>query len=72
MTPHLSTDQLERYRRRALPAAELLALDDHIAACEPCRERLAAAEPLADAWETWHRLLDGAPEPGKKDPLDRP
>jgi predicted anti-sigma-YlaC factor YlaD len=40
VSEHLTTDQLEGYRRRALAAAELLAVDDHLAACEECRRRL--------------------------------
>jgi putative zinc finger protein len=54
--PHLSAEQVERYLRRALPAAELLAVDDHIAECAACRTRLAAGAPLDAAWEAWAAL----------------
>jgi predicted anti-sigma-YlaC factor YlaD len=40
VTEHLSTQLLERYRRRKLAPAESLALDDHLAACETCRDKL--------------------------------
>lgn len=40
MSDHLSTQLLERYDRRRLEAAELLALDDHLTGCAACRERL--------------------------------
>jgi hypothetical protein len=56
MSAHLSQRQIEEYRRRALPAAELLALDDHIAECPDCRLRLAAGEPLSGALQVWDDL----------------
>jgi hypothetical protein len=40
MNVHLSEQLIERYRQRALPPAELLDADDHLAACEMCRQRL--------------------------------
>jgi len=40
MNGHLSAQLIERYRERALPPAELLDADDHLAACEMCRQRL--------------------------------
>lgn len=46
MTTHLSAEILEQYRGRTLPARELLAADDHLAACESCRE-LAAKAPAS-------------------------
>ncbi len=43
MPKHLSVQQIERYCQRALTPAELLEADDHIAACAPCRQKLAEA-----------------------------
>jgi anti-sigma factor RsiW len=43
MSEHLSVQQIERYRQRALSPVELLAADDHIAACASCRQQLAEA-----------------------------
>lgn len=64
MTPespeHLTDEQVERYRRRTLPPAELLAVDDHIAGCPTCRRRLAAGEPLAAAHAAFEAVT--APE----------
>lgn len=40
MTEHLSSDQLDAYRRAALDPVGLLAADDHLASCPPCRARL--------------------------------
>lgn len=40
MTGHLSPEQKGLYMKRALPPAELLAADDHLAACESCRRSL--------------------------------
>jgi predicted anti-sigma-YlaC factor YlaD len=55
MSEHLSPENLESYRQSALPPLELLAVDDHLAACVQCRSRLTgiAPEPLLDAaWQT--------------------
>jgi predicted anti-sigma-YlaC factor YlaD len=43
MSAHLSTEQLEDYSKRALPAASLVAADKHLAACHACRARLGEA-----------------------------
>jgi anti-sigma factor RsiW len=47
MTEHLSQQVIERYRERTLPPAELIAADDHFAACAACRELLLAGAPVA-------------------------
>lgn len=45
MTQHLTIQQLEAYRGRELRPAELLAADDHLAACAVCRAGLLEATP---------------------------
>ena len=60
---HLTDEQVERYRRRTLPPAELLAVDDHVQACPACRRRLAAGEPLAAARAAFEALA--VPEPAE-------
>jgi hypothetical protein len=57
---HLSDRQIDLYHRRALGAGELLAVDDHLAACEACRHRVASGEPLDAALSAWQSLLEGA------------
>lgn len=55
MSEHLSPENLESYRQSALPPLELLAVDDHLAACEQCRSRLTGVAPapvLDAAWQT--------------------
>ncbi|HEU4752349.1 MAG TPA: zf-HC2 domain-containing protein [Armatimonadota bacterium] len=47
MAPHLEEETLRRYRERQLPGPELLEADEHLAACDACRERLLAPERLA-------------------------
>jgi anti-sigma factor RsiW len=47
MAQHLSGQQIESWRRKTVPPAELLAIDDHLAACEACRSLLLAPEPQA-------------------------
>lgn len=49
MSEHLSAQQLERYRRRALPPMDLLMADDHLATCAACRHRAGGAEQLSAA-----------------------
>lgn len=46
---HPSDSQIERYARRTLGPAELLEVDDHLAACESCRARAAGLAGTADA-----------------------
>jgi hypothetical protein len=47
MTEHLSQQVIERYRERTLSPAELIAADDHFAACAACRELLLSGAPVA-------------------------
>ncbi|MBI4909063.1 MAG: zf-HC2 domain-containing protein [Acidobacteria bacterium] len=50
-TTHLSESDFESYRRGSLAPEELLRVDDHLAACAKCRERLNAdTAALMDAW----------------------
>lgn len=52
MTEHLSNQESEQYRRGLSAPAELLALDDHLAACAACRARAAlVAEPRLAAFK---------------------
>ena len=46
MADHLTPEQLARYAKRTLSPAELLAADDHLAACETCRQR--AGDPQSE------------------------
>ena len=39
-TDHLTDRDIDRYRRREMPPADLLRLGDHIADCAECRDRL--------------------------------
>ena len=41
---HLTEEQFAQYRSRRLAPLELLAVDDHIAQCAPCRDRLFGLE----------------------------
>ncbi|HKQ78453.1 MAG TPA: hypothetical protein VJ810_32435 [Blastocatellia bacterium] len=83
MNEHLSAQFIERYQRLALSPAELLDADDHLAACEMCRQRLvdemrerAAANSLRANLATTemahlgYERLEAYVE-GKLDPIDR-
>ncbi len=62
MSAHLSQQQLKHYRRSALAPMELLAADDHLAACGQCREQLGASVPAAQAWQTLRASLPSGGE----------
>lgn len=58
MSSHLSKQRAEQYRQRALAESELLAVDDHLGACEECRQQIRAnveVETLVS--DSHHRLL---------------
>ena len=42
---HLSKHTIDGYRQRSLVPAELLAVDDHLATCEVCYERVISLQP---------------------------
>ena len=46
---HLSQRQLEDYRQQRLQATELISVDDHLAICADCRQRVEAMLPGAAA-----------------------
>lgn len=51
MTTHLSRDTSERYVHRTLRPGELLAVDDHLAACPECRRALSQQD------KTWRSTV---------------
>lgn len=46
VTEHISTEIIERYRRRQVEPDELLSLDGHLAHCDQCRQQLLTVMPL--------------------------
>ena len=63
MAPHLSTQRVEEYLQRVLPEAELLAVDNHLAACEECRQRVGANIEVETVLSDFHhRLVSDLPE----------
>ncbi|MEP7337585.1 MAG: zf-HC2 domain-containing protein [Acidobacteriota bacterium] len=48
VSEHLAESLIERYRRRQLDPAEMLALDEHLTACAACRGQMRVALSLAD------------------------
>src|SRR3989442_14027299 len=49
MTEHLSTELLNGYWRKRLSPAELANVDEHIAACDSCRQALDEINPARSA-----------------------
>ena len=50
MSDHLTAQQLDRYRRKAMGPAEIIEALDHAATCVGCREQLAAKDQLRNAF----------------------
>jgi hypothetical protein len=57
-TNHLTPQRIAAFVARQLAGNELLAVDDHLAACPECRARLRAAWPVADAVAAWQRTIE--------------
>jgi anti-sigma factor RsiW len=57
---HLTAAQIGRFRRRELPAGELLAFSDHLEVCADCRARVAAPDALVEAGRQLDAALDVA------------
>ena len=57
MSPHLSRQHAEEYRQRVLPEDDLLAVDDHLAACEECRQRVGENVDFGAVVSDFHRRL---------------
>jgi hypothetical protein len=85
MSAHLTTEQIENYRRRSLPVAGLVMADKHLALCAACRARLGEASgPDRAAYSIRAGLLKAGLESnhiayellekyvdGRADPIDR-
>lgn len=62
MTGHLSTEEKGRYLERAMSPPELLAADDHLAACESCRRSLAERATPGASFQTLLSSYRAAPD----------
>lgn len=47
-TTHISREQLQKYRNRALVPQELVAVDAHLGQCQECRDELSALASISD------------------------
>jgi hypothetical protein len=61
---HLTEEEIGQYWQRALPPAELLAADDHLAQCEDCRRSLERMGKNAAGRNVLWRALTGTEPPG--------
>ena len=64
MSQHLSQDVAQRYRRRILPPAELIAAVDHLLVCHECRQMLGEVRELASRINDLRSELNGSIESG--------
>jgi hypothetical protein len=55
---HLTDEQVDRFRNRALAPAELLELDEHVSICNECRDRLYAENRVSDGIRSLRADLD--------------
>jgi hypothetical protein len=55
--PHLNADQLDRYRKRRLAPADLLAADDHLSCCDLCYDALDSDKDRAEMLGSAARTL---------------
>ncbi len=53
MSEHDHVELTLLYALRALPAGEIGAVEDHLAACVECQQELAAVRPVIDALVSW-------------------
>jgi hypothetical protein len=60
---HLNPEQIAAYRTRALDAAEVLRVSDHLAECNECRELALGETPVASGAMRMRRSLASASEP---------
>src|SRR5262245_998329 len=57
MAEHLSSEQIEGYRRRDLAPAQVLALDNHLSACADCREKLRETQQADSTFRAMQSTL---------------
>ena len=57
---HLTDPEIERYRKRTLPAGDLLAAVDHMFACDICHRRLVGEDPVDGAYRFLRSELHAA------------
>ena len=60
MPGHLSEQELDSYNRRLLPVDQMLAADEHLAACQSCYERFGGPEKLEELYSFARTDLDRA------------
>jgi hypothetical protein len=70
VSDHLSIELLECYGRRRLDPEQLLALDDHLATCTECREKLRETRPRHAALLSLRSSLEPAANQSVPDHLD--
>lgn len=61
MSEHLTAGQIEATNKRSAPPAELLAALDHLAGCEPCREKFDSRHKINLAFEALREDLRQQP-----------
>src|SRR5262245_46635639 len=60
LTRHLTPQELDSYRQRMMPAADLLVVNDHLASCEECYRRFYPKNLLESTYRSVRIDLDEA------------
>src|SRR5205814_7307348 len=60
MSEHLSMEQLERLRKGMLSPQEILSVDEHISACEECRNKIGDDDKIRASIRFWKADLEQA------------
>ena len=64
MSEHLSREYVARYLRRELSPAELMATDDHLAACSACRKHVGESSSLQRTFASLRENLESEAKRG--------
>jgi FtsZ-binding cell division protein ZapB len=60
VTRHYTTQEIESYRRRSMPAAEILSVNQHLATCDECYGKFRSKSLLASTYDFARTDLESA------------
>jgi predicted anti-sigma-YlaC factor YlaD len=60
LTRHYTQQEIENYRKRLMPAADILVVNEHLAACEECYEKFHSKTLLASTYNFARTDLESA------------
>jgi hypothetical protein len=60
MKDHLSAEDIDRFRKRAMTADEQLKADDHFSICESCRNLIYDDDSFAKAFKSLKEYIESS------------